>query len=119
MLALHRWLCQHLSPADFARIVDLSDGFGLGRERLRPSLPAESHSVAEYFHRCLRLLEQHGLLAELTLFETLAEERPLRAAEVRSLARESGVIGQSITAGPLMRENQRGTRLLWLLAIVV
>lgn len=102
MGTLHRWLCSYVSPADFARIADLSDGFGIGRERLRSGLPGEAHSVAEFYHRCLRLLEQHGLLADPGFFAALSAERPLRTHELRLLARECGSAGMSVSPAQTM-----------------
>lgn len=90
MQTLHRWLCRHISPAEFSRIIDFTDGFGVGRARLRAAMPGEHHCAAEFYHRCLLLLEQHGILDAPRFFDALRAERPLRAREIGALAHERG-----------------------------
>lgn len=111
MEQLHAWLCRNIPPIDFARVVDLSDGFGLGRERLRAALPPECVSCAEYYYRCLRILEQHGLLERPHFFSILADERPLRAREVRALAQgiASATTAHPVEAGVASRALRRRT----------
>ncbi len=113
--ALYRWLCDNLSPEEFACTVRLRGGFGVGGDRLGASLPpANAIAPAIYFFRALELLRQHDAL-NLRFYAALVALRPLRSDELRRL--QLGMrVPDAVTVAPVVRA-LRPERLTWALSL--